>query len=286
MSKYTINGLFNAMAITNTPQSEQDTADKYSTPANTVKSYITGVTPGIVNDMLQKRIQEEAQSDTPSSEPEKETSAPVTSNGQPMTFNHRVKLLVPQSYVQKGTIASGPNNELSSAQGIIFPYTPQITQEYKATYNAINPTHSNYTQYFFKNSAPGEISLTAKFTVQNQKEAGIYLSVVHLLRSLIKMKFGDEPGAGSPPPICRLQAYGTYMLDKVPVALTSFRLELLDNIDYITTDVNSKYGMVSVPVQSTFQLSLLPIYSRAEMQKGTVAGWLSSTENQRAQGYL
>ena len=149
MSKYTINGLFNAMAITNTPQSEQDTADKYSTPANTVKSYITGVTPGIVNDRIQKRIQEEAESDTPSSEPEKETSVPVTSNGQPWIFDHRVKLKVPESYVQSGMITAGPNDELSSAQGIIFPYTPQITQEYKANYNTVPTVHSNYTQYFY-----------------------------------------------------------------------------------------------------------------------------------------
>jgi hypothetical protein len=194
-----------------------------------------------------------------------------------------VRLRVPISYLKKYT--TGPNNELVNAQGILFPYTPSIQIEHKATYGGVNTVHSNYTQYFYKNSQVGEISLSAKFSVQNEKEAGIYLSVVHLLRALTKMKFGDDENAGSPPPVCRLMGFGTFMLDNVPVAVSSFRQELPDGVDYFRTGKTlTQFGTTAVPVLSTLQITLIPLYSRNEMLKATVQDWLTGT--QRQQGYL
>ena len=75
------------------------------------------------------------------------------------------------------------------------------------------------------------------------------------------------------------------MYKRQPVAVSGFRLDLPDNVDYFNTGKTiSAYGNSSVPTISTVQLTLLPIYSRGEMLKGTVDGWLSST--QRVQGYL
>lgn len=220
-------------------------------------------------------------------------SAPVDTENTPPkpatpTWNgkndYRARLKVPVSYLQN-PITSGPNKELFNAQGIIFPYTPQISQDYKAVYSNINAVHSNYTQYFYKNSSVGEITLNAKFTVQNEIEAGIYLSIVHLLRSLTKMKFGNDANAGSPPPVCRLYAYGTFMFSNVPVTLTSFRLELPDNVDYFTTGKKIKtYDISNVPVLSNIQMTLTPIYSRNEMRQATVKDWLTGA--QRRNGFL
>ena len=121
--------------------------------------------------------------------------------------------------------------------------------------------------------------------MQNEEEAGLYIAVVHLLRVLTKMQFGNDPNAGSPPPICRLLAFGDYMLNNVPVAVTSFKADYPDNVDYFRTgDTVKDFGYTSVPVLSTINLTLIPMYSRAEMLRGTVTGWING--NQRVRGYL
>jgi hypothetical protein len=210
----------------------------------------------------------------PTSQPDKPKAAtPKFQGGK----DHRVRLKVPTSYLVGQ--AAGPNSTLVKSQGIIFPYTPLIGQDYIASYNSVPVTHSNYTQYFYKNSSVGTISLSAKFTVQNEYEAEVFFSVVHLLRALTKMRYGDDDNAGSPPPVCRLFAYGDAIMNNVPVAISSFKLELPDNVDYFTTKSQS-----SAPTLSTVTLTLTPIYSRNEMQKFTVTDWLSN--NLRSKGYL
>lgn len=206
----------------------------------------------------------------------------VTDSTKVSTQDTRVKLIAPPAYV------STKLTNFTGFPGIIFPYTTAVNQEYTASYANLNVTHSNYTQYFYKNSSPGPITLTSKFTVQNEEDACVYLSTVHLLRALTKMQFGNDSNAGSPPPVCKLMAYGTYMFDNVPVVINTFRLELPDNVDYFTTDnYKELFGVSSVPVFSSISLTLFPIYSRREMQEATVRGWLTPGDaGQRYSGYV
>ena len=188
----------------------------------------------------------------------------------------RAKLRVPYSYLTGP--AAGPAGILAQNSGILFPYTPTISVEQKAEYGTSAPLHSNYSFNFFKNGAVGPINITAKFTVQNEYEGAVLLGVIHLLRALTKMKWGDEPDAGSPPPVCRFDAYGDYMLNNVPVAITSWRHELPDNVDYITVGrpFSAKtYGHSMVPSLSTIQLTLNVMYSRQEMLNYNVKDWLA-----------
>ena len=197
----------------------------------------------------------------------------------------RVKLRVPNEYL-KGPSA-GPANILQKNGGILFPYTPTISMENQAQYAGQNPLHSNYPLYFYKNSSVGPITLTAKFTVQNEFEGAVLLGVLHLLRSLTKMKWGNDPDAGSPPPVCRFDAYGDYMLYNVPVAVTGWRHELPDSVDYITVGRPGSpqtYGRTMVPVLSTINLTLNVMYSRREMLEYNVKDWLSG--GLRYRGYL
>lgn len=206
-------------------------------------------------------------------------------NGVP---DFRPKLVVPYDYLSS-ELTAGPNNYIRNARGIIFPYTPDIRQEYTASFSSKELTHSNYPFYYYQNSNVGKISLSFKFTVQNTTDAHYYLAMIHLLRSLVKMKFGIDPDAGSPPPVCRLYAYGTYMFDNVPVAISSFNVDLDSNIDYYTLDsqnttiVNLYSSNNTVPTLSTFQLGLIPIYSRAEMKEFSVQEFLNKS---RTKGYL
>jgi hypothetical protein len=192
----------------------------------------------------------------------------------------RVYLRVPGSYLSGQYTSS-----LQEFAGIMFPYTPEISYDNQASYSAVNPVHTNYTQYFFKNSSVGPITVTGKFTVQNEKEAIIYLSVVHLLRSLTKMRWGSDeaPNAGAPPPVCRFEGYGDFMLRNVPVVLASFKTDFPNTVDYIS--VNSGAFKTSlVPTISSISLTLNPMYSRKEIQDFSVSGWLSG--NLKGKGYL
>jgi len=195
----------------------------------------------------------------------------------------RVKIRVPTGYLNDDFTSA-----LASNGGVLFPYTPSIEFEHKAEYTSQTPLHTNFTLNFYKNSSVGSISITGKFTVQNDKDAIFYLSTVHLLRALTKMRFGDDRNAGSPPPVCRLDAYGTFMLENVPVAITSFKNSLPNNVDFYTLGKENGsvfQSQVSVPTISEIQVTCLPMYSRDEIQKFTVTGWLKNVAT-RKQGYM
>ncbi|NBO99386.1 MAG: hypothetical protein EBU90_04560 [Proteobacteria bacterium] len=199
----------------------------------------------------------------------------------------RVKLRVPPKYLTELT-QGGRNQELVELGGIVFPYTPQIQYEVKAEYTAQTPTHSNFPINFYKNSSIGNISINGKFTVQNIEDAKVYVSTKVLLKALTKMRFGGLTGdadSGSPPPVCRLDAYGEMMLDNVPVAVSQFRIELPENVDYFTFPGDGiSYGPTSVPVSSTINIVCVPMYSRAEMQEFNVTGYLRNAFKGR--GYI
>ena len=181
----------------------------------------------------------------------------------------RAILKVPSSYINNIT---DPTRSLSAFGGIVFPYTPQVSFTHDATYSPVNPTHSNYTQYFYKNSAVSSISVNAKFTVQNETDAIILIGVITLLRALTKMKFGPDKDAGAPPPVCRFSAYGNFMMSNVPVTVASFKHELPDGVDYFQTGLQYRtHGLNFVPVMSVISLTLNPTYSRSEMMRAGVA---------------
>ena len=197
----------------------------------------------------------------------------------------RVKLRVPNEYL-KGPSA-GPANIIQKNGGILFPYTPTISMDNQAQYASQTPLHSIYPLNFYKNSTLSPITVSAKFTVQNEFEGAVLLGVIHLLRSLTKMKFGNDPDAGSPPPVCRFDAYGDYMMYNVPVAISSWRHELPDSVDYIAVGrpgSPTTYGRSMVPVMSTISLTMNVMYSRREMLAYNVKDWLSGSLARR--GYL
>ena len=197
----------------------------------------------------------------------------------------RVKLRVPPDYLVGP--AAGPANIIQKNGGILFPYTPQISVDNQASYTSQNPLHSNYPLYFYKNSSVGPIQVTAKFTVQNEFEGAVLLGVIHLLRALVKMKFGDDHDAGSPPPVCRFDAYGDYMMNNVPVSIASWRHELPDGVDYIAVGRQGSpptYGHSMVPVLSTISLTLNVMYSRREMLAHNISSW--NTGGLRGRGYI
>jgi hypothetical protein len=200
----------------------------------------------------------------------------VNRQGSKMGKDFRVRLRVPAKYLEPG----GMTAPLISLGGIIFPYTPTISYEAKADYGASNPMHSNFAVNFYQRSSISAISITGKFSVQNTKDAEIYLATMHLLKALIRMRSGGanngDKDSGAPPPVCRLDGYGTMMLENAPVVITSYRAEFPDSVDYFTVSLtNDKKS--SVPTLSTIAITCLPMYSREEMQKFSVTGYLNGS---------
>lgn len=217
----------------------------------------------------------------PNSDPSKPNPATVRFNGARTDL--RVKIEVPGSYLQ--TYTSGWQGNLRKIRGIVFPYTPQISIEHKADYNSQTPLHSNYAINFYKGSMISDISISGLFTVQNVADAVTYLSSIHLLRALTKGRFGgSDPLRGNPPPVCRLHAYGGFMLDYVPVAVTSFKQDLPNDVDYFYIN-DPTMGPASVPTRSTISVNLKPMFSRQEMLDANVPDWLSN-QTQRVNGLL
>lgn len=284
---------------TNTSSSETASADKVAT--GTIVGNTNGdpnpnavITPGTGSDPV-ANVDVTGQGKLLDSMPK--IPAPVTttviSKNSPGLPDHRVKIIVPESYIKmstRGNIMDGSGGHIYNNQGIVFPYTPTISYEHKADYTDQKIMHSNYTQYFYQRSYVSPFTITGKFTVQNDGDAMAYLATVHLLRALTKMLYGGDTGdemSGSPPPVCRLKAYGDYMLDGVPISITGVKFELPDGVDYYTLgnqSPNRIFGRTTVPTLSSITVTCIPMYSRAEQQKFSVKGWL--TGDLRKKGYL
>ena len=217
---------------------------------------------------------------------------PINQSSSAVSNDLRVRIRVPSDYLTPLTVGSWLT-ELQGFGGVIFPYTPQITLEHKADYGSATPLHSNYAINFYKSSSIPDITITGKFTVQNDRDAMVYLATSHVLSALTKMRFGGasgDPDSGSPPPVCRLEGYGAFMLKNVPIAITSFKHDLPDDVDFYTFDKRgeievSPFGTTSVPVRSTFTIVCKLMYSRQEMLSASVTKYLNDPTF-KGQGFL
>lgn len=161
----------------------------------------------------------------------------------------RVKLrLAPGArYLYRGAdgqgVQAGILKPLAVTDGVIFPYTPQISTSYRASYNQYDLTHSNYRGYFYQGSHVEAVQLTAMFTAQDTTEANYLLAVIHFFRSVTKMFYGqDEAFRGSPPPLVYLQGFGQYQFALHPCVVSSFDYTLPNDVDYIRADVSQITG--------------------------------------------
>jgi hypothetical protein len=101
--------------------------------------------------------------------------------------------------------------------------------------------------------------------------------------------------AGAPPPVCRLNAYGANMLNNVPVAIASFRVDLPADVDYYSSNQSIDLPGTNpplfsqtnlIPTVSTIVMSLIPMYSRNEMLGYNVQKWIDGNTDMQKRGYL
>lgn len=153
------------------------------------------------------------------------------------TKDWRVKLsLAPSAtYLYKDPNLPGILKPLQATDGIIFPYTPAISVQYSANYDAPELIHSNYKIWQYKGSAVDTVNITCDFTAQDTSEATYLLAVIHFLRSITKMFYGQDqnPKPGTPPPLCYLTGLGEFQFNHHPLVVTQFNYTLPTDVDYI-----------------------------------------------------
>ena len=143
---------------------------------------------------------------------------------------------------------------------MVFPFNPTILLGHSANYSQIAPTHTNYPFNAYQNSQVDQITITGEFFSENQDDAKYWIAVLHFLRTITKMYYGDSNPQGNPPPVCRLSGYGPHVLNNIPVVVSNFTTDMAADVDYIECWVNNKKNMV--PVQSQFTVTVMPQYSR------------------------
>jgi len=124
--------------------------------------------------------------------------------------------------------------------GLLWPYTPIITDNTTVQYDSYDPIHTNQPFLAFKSVAAKEIMCSGQFTAMNQQEATYCLAAIHFLRTITKMFFGiggEDQAAiaarGTPPPVLLFNAHGTAMFHNVPVVVTSYSIEFPQDVDYV-----------------------------------------------------
>jgi hypothetical protein len=156
----------------------------------------------------------------------------------------RVRLrLAPQSKYLYNASTPGILKPLQVTDGIIFPYTPQISTSYRANYSPYDLTHSNYRGYFYQNSYVDAINLTATFTAQDTTDANYLLAVIHFLRSASKMFYGQDSERGSPPPVVYLSGFGDYQFREHSCLIQQFQYNLPADVDYIRAGSPNNVGL-------------------------------------------
>ncbi len=154
----------------------------------------------------------------------------------------RLSLSPGANYLYKvGWGNAGILNPLQDTDGVLFPYTPNITVAYAAHYEPTTLTHSNYKIFQYGSSSVDSVTITAEFTAQDTFEANYLLAVIHFFRSVTKMFYGNDqdPLNGTPPPLCYLSGLGEFQFDAHPLVITSFTYQLPTDVDYVRAGVGS-----------------------------------------------
>ena len=179
-------------------------------------------------------------------------------------------------------------DRLKDTGGVVWPYLPNITVSTKAEYNAINPVHSNYTQYNYKNSVVEDIQISGEFSCETETDAAYWIAATTFFKTATKMFFGQGDNAGNPPIVCNLTGYGASVFDRTPIIVKSFSVDLKDDVNYILCDT---YGTRTwVPVMSTISVTVAPVYSREMLRKFDIQdyarGRLAEANGEGNVGYI
>lgn len=189
---------------------------------------------------------------------------------------------------------------LVTTGGLVFPYTPTLIISHTANYSAIQPVHTNYPFYAYENSQVDQLVITGSFIVQNSLEAQYWVAVLHYLRSVTKMYYGNSEPQGAPPPTVKLNGYGDYVFNNVPVIITNFTIDMPTDVDYIATEIGVQNGTQNfandfetrgnsisyAPAESQITIQVQPVYSRAQTERFSLNSFINGDYVSNGTGYI
>ena len=230
---------------------------------------------------------------------EKSANAIITNpDGKVGNKDWRVSVSVPsriQEYMMGGSLLDPLKR---TNMRCVFPYTPTVLVSHSANYNAMQPLHTNYPYYAYENSRVDQITITADFFVQNEAEAKYWIAMVHFFKTVTKMNYGgNDPDRGLPPPVCRLNGYGEYTFNNVPVIVTNFQFDLKKDVDYISTKLQGgttsnldfavgDQGVAWAPSESLVTVGLIPQYSRTKQTQFDLKSFIKGTHAVKGDGFI
>jgi hypothetical protein len=191
----------------------------------------------------------------------------------------RVSLSVPDLLKESNIFA--PFAELGK---LVFPFTPTILLGSSANYSAIQPIHTNHPFYAYENSQVDQITVTGEFIQENERDAKYWVAVLHYLRTMTKMFYGESDPVGNPPMVVRLNGYGKHVLNNIPVVITNFTTDLPQDVDYIECEVNGEINFV--PTQSIFTVTVQPQYARRSHSRFSLNEFINGTTVGAPEGFV
>lgn len=148
---------------------------------------------------------------------------------------------------------SHPLYPLTLTNGLVFPYTPTISESLGTRYDTTELIHANESVHTFKNNENVRITLSECIWTSETWDQAIYtLAVIHFFRSYRLMDFGRGK-SGRPPSPMWFSAYGNYLYTDVPVLIERVDLTFPADIDYVgvpnpgTTDYSSQMLQFTTP---------------------------------------
>ena len=207
----------------------------------------------------------------------------------------RLRLSLPSSFRKQASQETDLLAPLIKTNGMVFPYTPTVLVSQSANYQQIQPVHTNYPYYSYQNSQVDQMTITADFYVQNAAEARYWVACIHYLRSITKMNYGVDEDAGQPPPVARLNGYGDYVFNNVPVIVNSFQFDMPKHVDYISTNLGNHQGPPSepnsaptgwAPSTSIVTVAVTPQYSRTKQSTFSLNNFLKGGYMKSGDGFI
>ena len=179
----------------------------------------------------------------------------------------RVRLSIPPGMGLEPNLAAA----LGKTSGLVFPYTPNIVMSHSASYSQVKPTHSNYPFPVYQSSQPDNIQISGDFIIESEAEGVYWVAMVHYLRSVTKMSYGNSSNQGSPPPVVQLNGYGDFVFKNVPVVVQNFTCDLPADVDYIYVPALDTWA----PTKCIVSVVLMPTYSRRSVQQFSLDKFVS-----------
>ena len=165
---------------------------------------------------------------------------------------------------------------LYATNGLMFPYSPQVTFTQDVNYQDVELVHTNADYEAYRRTPSVSLTINGKFVIQTKSEGLYCLACLHFLRVVSKMYFGDNydgaanPYIGLPPPILLLNGYGQYMFNNLRVILKSHTFTYDQQMDLVKIDVAS--GSVWLPtmfeVGITVKVQQTPNMQRTQFDLG------------------